>query len=299
MAKWKINTRKGLIVGIAILVLILAVDGVLIWLATQRPVSIGTFFIGMAVLISIGFLGLMGYWLYGLMKSDYSLDRNALVIHWGTTEQTIPLHQITRVFSGDELTEKVRLTGSVWPGHFVGYGEIPEAGSALFYATAAPRDQVFVVTPGLTYGISPADPDAFLESLTQRMQMGPTQVAEQTSKRPSFLSWRIWRDRPSLILLGMNCVVLLALVGLLSYRLPSLPNLIPMHFSPAGEADRMGARSNIFVLPVISILTLILNVTLGFVLQQRERIASYLLWGGAFFVQLLVWAAAIGILTQV
>ena len=299
MAKWKVNTQKGLIIGIAVLVLIIAVDVVLIWLATQRPVSIGTFLIGTAVLISVGFLGLMGYWLYGLVNTGYSLDRNALVIHWGTTEQTIPLHEVKRVFTGDELEENVRFTGGVWPGHFVGYGEVPETGTALFYATVPPREQVFVVTPGLTYGISPADQGAFLESLAQRMQMGPTQIVEQTSKRPGFLSWQIWHDKPGLILLGANCAVLLALVGLLCYRLPALPNMIPMHFSPAGEPDRMGARVNIFVLPVISILVLLLNAAVGFVLLHRERIASYLLWGGALLVQLLAWAAAVGILTQV
>jgi len=299
MAKWRIQTQKGLIVGGAVIISILAVDAVLIWLAIQRPITVGTFLIGVAVLVSLGFLGLMGYWICGLAKSGYSLDRNELVIHWGPTEQTIPVQQIKRVFAGDEIEEGIRFYGGQWPGHFVGYGEVPEAGTTLFYATVPPRKQIFIVTPGLSYGISPADGDAFLESLYQRMQMGPTQIAEQASKRPRFLSWQVWRDRTGLILLGANVAVLLGLVGLLCYRLPSLPNLIPMHFDLSGVPDRMGGRANIFVMPAIGLLTLVLNTSLGLALQRSERIASYLLWGGSLLVQVLVWAAAVGILVQV
>jgi len=65
-----------------------------IWLAVTRPFRIGTFIVGLAVLFSLGLLGLLGYWMYGLARSGYYLDRKALVIHWGPTEQTIPTGEI-------------------------------------------------------------------------------------------------------------------------------------------------------------------------------------------------------------
>jgi len=299
MAQWKIQTWKGLVVGAAVLVFVVAVDVALIWLATQRPVAAGTFLIGLAVLTSLGFLGLISYWLYGLANSGYFLDRNALVLHWGPTEQTIPISQIKRVFTGDEIKEAIHFYGGRWPGHFVGYGEIPEAGTTLFYATVSQRKQIFIVTPGLTYGISPAQSDAFIKSLRQRIQMGPTQLVELSSKRPGFVGWQIWRDKPGLMLLAANVVAILGLVGVLCYCFPSLPNVIPLHFDPSGVPDRLGARADIFMMPIIGSLSLVTNASLGILLQRDEKTASHLLWGGALFVQVLVWAAAVGILLRI
>ncbi len=296
MTEWKTNIRLGLSVGIGLMVTIVLVDVGLIWLAAIRPLKIGTFIIGLSVLFSLGILGLIGYWLYGLARSGYFLDRNALGIHWGPTEQTIPAGQIERVLTGDQVEEHIQFYGGVWPGHCVGYGEVPGAGPALFYATVPPRYQIYIVTPGLTYGISPADHEAFLESLHRRLQMGPTQIVEQSSKRPGFLNWVIWQDWLGLGLLVIGFLALLALTGWLCFHFPALPRLVPMHFDAAGNPDRLGSRGQIFTIPFIGLLTLLLNGALGGLVYRRERVASYLLWGGAILIQVLVWTAAIGIL---
>lgn len=299
MTEWKTDTTRGLSVGIGLVVAIILVDVGLIWLAASRPLSIGTFMIGLAVLFSLGLLGLLGYWLYGLFDSAYFLDRNALVIHWGPTEQIIPSGQIERVLKGDEIEERIHFYGGLWPGHCVGYGEVPGAGPALFYATVPPRQQIYVVTPGLTYGISPANRDELVESLYARLQMGPTQIVEQTSRRPGFLEWGIWRDRLGMALLAAGFLAILALVGVLCFQFPALPRLVPLHFDAAGNIDRLGLRGQIFIIPLIGLLTLLLNGALGVLVYRRERLASYLLWGGAILIQLLVWTAALGILARV
>jgi len=296
MTEWSADARRGLSVGIGMMVAIVLIDVGLIWLAAIRPVRIGTFIIGLAVLFSLGLLGLIGYWVYGLARSGYFLDRNALVIHWGPTEQAIPTGQIERVLTGDEVEEHIQFYGGIWPGHCVGYGEVPGVGPALFYATAPPRHQIYIVTPGLTYGISPADREGFLESLHKRLQMGPTQVVEQSSKRPGLLDWAIWRDLVGLALLVAGILAVLALTGLLCFQFPALPQLVPLHFDAAGRPDRLGIRGQIFMIPFIGLLTLLLNGVLGGLAYRHERVASYLLWGGAVLIQVLVWTAAVGIL---
>ena len=225
MGEWSTDTRQGLIIGIGLMIIVILVDAGLIWMATVRPLAIGTFIIGLAVLLSLSLLALIGYWLYGLARSRYLLDRNALVIKWGPTEQVIPAGQIERVLTGVEVEGSIHFYGGIWPGHCVGYGEVPGAGPALFYATVPPRQQVYIVTPGLTYGISPTDRDGFLESLQKRLQMGPTQVMEQSSRRPGFLEWPIWRDRLGLALLLAGFLALLVLIGWLCFKFPSLPVL--------------------------------------------------------------------------
>jgi len=296
MTEWKTNAERGVRVGIGMMVIIVLIDVGLVWLAAIRPLRIGTFIIGLAVLFSLGLLGLIGYWLHGLARSAYFLDRNALVIHWGLTEQIIPSGQIERVLTGDEIEGHIQFYGGIWPSHCVGYGEVPGAGPALFYATVPPRYQIYIVTPGLTYGISPADREDFLESLHRRLQMGPTQIVEQSSRRPGFLNWTIWQDWLGLGLLATGFLALLVLIGLLCFQFPALPQLVPLHFDAAGRPDRLGIRSQVFTIPLIGLLALLLNGTLGGLVYRHERVASYLLWGGTVLIQVLVWIATVGVL---
>jgi hypothetical protein len=88
------------------------------------------------------------------------------------------------------------------------------------------------------------------------------------------------------------------LTGFLCFRFPALARFVPLHFNTAGNPDRLGPRGQIFIIPLIGLLALVLNGTLGSVAYRRERLASYLLWGGSILIQVLVWAAAVGIVGQ-
>jgi len=299
MTKWETYSIQGLVFGVALMVGIVMVDVTLIWMATNRPVAVGTFIIGLAVLLSLGLLGLFSYWLTGLVQSRYLLDRNELIIHWGPTRQVIPTDKIERVLTGEEIEGRIRFYGAIWPGHCVGYGDLPDGSEVLFYGTVPPRQQIYLITPGLTYAISPEDREGFLESLRKRLEMGPTQIVEQSSQRPGILDWPIWQDRLGLALMGVGVLAVLILTGLLAYRFPSLPLMVPLHFDATGTPDRFGPRGQIFIVALIGWLTVLLNGVLGGLVYRFERMVSYLLWGGTVLVQTLVWTAALGILGQV
>jgi hypothetical protein len=299
MKKWEIGVGRGFGVGIGLMGFITLANAALIGIAASQPISFGTFVVGLAVLFGFVLVGLIAYWVYGLAGASYLLDRNALVIRWGPSEQVIPTQEIERVFIGDEIEGRIEFYGGRWPGHWVGYGRIPDFGETLFYATVPPREQVFIATPGLVYSISPADREEFLRSLQKRLQMGPTQITELSSERLSALDWPIWKDGLGLTLLGAGALALVALVGVVCFRFPALPLLMPLHFGASGSPDRLGPRGEIFLIPLIGLLTLAMNGVLGSLLYRRDRLASYLLWGGSILVQLLVWTATLGVLRRV
>lgn len=296
MTEWPTDPQTGLRVGVMLVAAILLVmGGLLVWAFTQ-PVSIWTFVIGLVVLAGVAVVTVLVYWLNGLLHSGYTFDRNALTITWGPNEQVVPMAQIQRVVLGSELSGPVRFRGVRWPGYWVGYGHVEGLGATLFYATVPPKEQVFVVTEGLAYGLSPEEPEGFLRTLHTRLEMGPTQQVEMSSRGPAFLQWGFWRDRLGLGLLATALMAVLALFGLLCARFPALPRLLPLHFDAAGQPDRLGPRGQVFFVPLIGLIVLLVNGSLGGWLYRRERLAAYLLWGGAVLVEALLWAAGLGIL---
>jgi hypothetical protein len=249
--------------------------------------------------LSACLIALMVYWLWGLYRAYYAMDRNQLVIHWGQTRQVVPLTSIEHVVDGADAQGPAHLRAFHWPGYFVGPGRLPHLGLTLFYASRSLRQQVLIVTPAVTYALSPVDKEGFLEALEVRQRMGATQAAEQVSSVPGWLQWDMWRDRAALGLVVGALALDLFLFGYLTYRHAGLPLQIPLHFDVAGGVDRAGTPVEIFFLPFIGLAVWAFNGLCGglLYLRWRELVGAYLLWGSAALMQLLLWLATINLLT--
>jgi hypothetical protein len=296
METFKADRWIGIASGAALMLLNIVIAGALALVISQKGVSLLSFLLSLGIMALLFLLALLGYWLYGLLWSSFHVDRNALIIRWGATAQVVPMASITGVLSGQDAKSITYFRGARWPGMRVGYGEIEEIGPTLFFSTGPLQRQVILTTETLAYALSPDDPGSFIEATRQRLSMGPTQNVEQASRQPEFLAWSFWGDRLGLSLLLISLALLLLLFGYISARYGSLAELQPLHFDAAGQPDRWGTRAQVFTLPFIGLLALIANGGLGFLLYERERTASYLLWCGAIGVQLLVWGATLGIL---
>ncbi len=294
--EWPTDKRLGTAFGIAILVALLLFDtGVLLSLR-MRPVDLLTFLGGLAIVVSLPVAAVVAYWLIGLRRSGYALDRNQLTIVWGPTRHVVPTRLIDQIISGENVSSRIRFSGARWPGLWVGSGDVPDIGLTLFNATAALDQQLFVITDLAAYAISPVDREGFQEAFDARKAMGPTQDVRQESIRPAFFDWPLWSDRLAHGLAlgaGVLCAALFALVCL---KYPDLPARLPLHFDAAGVADRFGGPPNVFILPAIGLLTLGVNTLIAVPVYLRERVSAYLLWGGALLAQVLVWAAAVTLL---
>jgi hypothetical protein len=132
-----------------------------------------------------------------------------------------------------------------------------------------------VVTPTLAYGISPADPDGFLDAFEIRQHIGPIRLLSYQHHQPEILSWPVWGDRLTHLLLALGLAANLTLFAYLCWHYPS--------------------RTEILRLPAIGLVALIANSSLGILIHSRQRVGAYLLWGGAIVVQFLFWVAALNL----
>jgi uncharacterized membrane protein len=103
-------------------------------------------------------------------------------------------------------------------------------------------------------------------------------------------------DRLVQVLLVLGLLLNLALFAHVGWRFRALPESLPLHFDILGQPDRFGVRSEIFKLPAIGLLLLVLNSLLGLAVQRWEKLGAYLLLGAATVVQMLFWLAAFNIM---
>ncbi len=274
---FKPRRSTGVLVGIAIIMSLLALDALLFSYLRQNQISLVFFIFVLLVVLSLPLLVLLGYLVYGLFNLRYQLHRNALTIVWGATQRIIPMNSIREVVWGEGLEGEIKVRGIRWPGYMVGLSQIEGIGRTLFYATEPVAEQLVVITPHRAHSISPADPDGFLQALEIRQHMGPIQLLDYEHRQPAFLGWPVWRDRLAHLLLALGLGANLMMFAYLCWRYPA------------------SGRVDVFRLPAMGLVTLIANSSLGVVIHSRQRVGAYLLWGGAIAVQLLSWLAALNI----
>jgi hypothetical protein len=291
----------GAPLGLLSISIILGLNGLLLkWLidASIRPQEINllSYLVGLIVLLSLPILAVLAYQVVSCLTLRYHLDRNGLVVRWAGNEQIIPIRGIKQIVPGREIKNPpVRRRGLRWPGHERGEGMVPGIGRTRFLATQSSQGQLLLVTPGLAFAVSPQDPVAFLEGLATRQELGPNRLLERDLRRARWLTWPIWTDETAWILLGAAVVINLALFGYLTARFPGLDFQLPLHFNNLGQADRIGTKVELLALPIIGLIILGTNLTLGLALYRRERAGSYLLWGAATAAQALFWLATFSI----
>ncbi len=299
---WRAKFFVGGPLGLLFVGLILVFDG---WLLNRlinqgirvQQISLSVFVMGLVVLLSIPVLIVLAYQTLSCLTLRYHVDRNGVVARWAGTEQIVPIRDIQRIVPGSQLGKQiVRRRGLRWPGHERGEGLVPGIGRTRFLATRPLDDQLLLVTPGLAFGISPQDAEAFWQAFEGRRDLGPNRLLERETRPARWSTWRIWTDQTAWVLLGAAVVINLGLFGYLAARYPGLDAQLPLHFTSLGQADRIGTKLELFGLPIIGFIILATNLIAGLALYRRERAGSYLLWGSAATAQALFWLATFSIL---
>lgn len=256
---------------------LLALDVLLLSYLRRSQISFVFFMSSLFVAVSLPLLAFLSYLVYGLLNLRYHLHRDALTIVWGATQRVIPMGSIQRVLRGKDLQGDIKVRVMSWPGCLVGRTWVEGIGRILFYATEPIARQLLVVTPTMTYSISPANLEGFLDAFNIRQHIGPIRLVSYERRQPSFWSWPVWGYRLAHLLLGLGLVVNLILFAYLCWLCPAL------------------GRTEILKLPAFGLTTLTVNSSLGILIHSRQRVGAYLLWGGGIAVQLVCWLAALDV----
>jgi hypothetical protein len=271
----------GVLAGLALL----AVDGVLLRVVLRRPIDGLSFILVLLILLSLPLLLYLALRLWGCFSLRYQVDRDGVTIVWGAMRQGVAMGRIERIVRGG--TAQRRLAWWPWPGLHGAVGGESDLGPYFSLATRPPAQQLLLVTPDKVFGISPAEPERFLEALQERNLLGPAHTLPSEPRWPPLWGWHFWQDRLGLGLLLAALALVLALFGVLAFRFPSLPAEIPLHFDALGRPDRVGPRQGLFLLPLIGLLAWTINTIWGGVVYRHQKLAAYLLWGGAIAVQII------------
>jgi len=272
--------------------------------------DMGVYGLGLALFLTLILAGMLLYLGWDALTIRYTLAGKELRISHSGTVHIIPLEVISGVLAqGDVVGGKsvsVRWRGGpVLPGYVVNEGESRELGAVISVATLPPAGQVFVRTPGVSYGISPRNSSEFVSALKKGMD--DAEIAELESRAASLRvirrgaggwAYRLWSDRAARNLLLVGLALNVLFFGYLALVYSGLPSRIPMHWNSQAQVDRIESSLDLLDLPVFALAVWFVNVVAGWWALSRERAVTLFLLSGAVAAQIVFWAGAASIVLR-
>ena len=218
--------------------------------ALAKPDQPRLLWLGLAILVTVVIAGLLAYWTYGYFSLFYILDRDALRIYWAGYETIVPLSEIRGVQIGAAVTGRVSLPLAAL-ARLSDWARLHRRASvgSIFYATQPRENQLLILANGVSYAISPEDPEGLRQALDLRQSLGPMHAVAPAVVGGRVLGLSFWTDYQAQGLWGVALLLNIALFGYLCAIYPTLPPILPFHFDAAGEIDRLGPAMNVFAIP--------------------------------------------------
>lgn len=289
---WYPNKRKGLLCGAGLLLALALAGLLLLQRVLGAPIDIWLFLRALLLVATLPLWVLLLHGYYGLANLTYRIERNGIVIRWGALCDVVPMSEIREIVPYAQLGGRL-LEGVGWPGYRIGQAKRPEAGLLRFYITRPPEECLVIRTQAQGYLVSPANAEGFLADYRTRRKLGPIAAWAQEMRLPWLLDMDIWRDRLAGIIVAASLALNGGLFAYLAARYQHLPLRLITSYDLHGQADRIGARGELFLLPAIGLAIVLLNALPAVWLHKRERVLALILLGSGLLVQALVWLAVL------
>jgi hypothetical protein len=280
-----------------------------------------TFLYGLALFLSLVAAGLLGYIAWCANTISYRLSAGSLILRYGATRHVIPLSSVTAVYApgerighdeehpGEPIQVRWHHLADAIPGYLAGSGDSPQLGRVVSVATAPTAGQVFVVTPEVTFGLSPRRSIAFMDDLKARVKaarQAAIEIGEDHLKQPAqtitgrWLAWGagLWGDRLARRLLLSGLLLCALFFGWMSLIYGDLPIILPLHWSAQAQIDRVGDIQELLRLPAIALGLWFVNALLAGLVRRRERAATIFLLAAAVAIPVVFAAGALSIILR-
>lgn len=267
--------------------------------AIRQPVGFAMF-LGLLVGFVCGALAILLLVLtIGYFRMRYRFEPAGLTVNWLGRRELIEYERVDGIFAGQRLGQAMRVRGLNWPGFHVGVGRTRVMGFVRYFVTTGDLNEIaLIVTPDVTFALSPADAAGFRRELIGRVEASEMGVSAGVSSDDAEV-----RPVPSPlrdITLAATILASIAVIVLtgayIGARWSGIPDVLPMQFSRDGTILAYGQREDIFKLPGIGAAILIANLGIGLAIYARERAAARMLWAISVVVQVLMMVATARIL---
>lgn len=278
--------RRGFILHFGALLLNLAIIGFFILQAIVQQER--RFFILYLIAGVIFFLPIpvVAYRLFALLRSSYTVDREGIGIQWGLREEVIPMANIEWVRLASDLTFDLPLPAVSVQGAVLGARFHRDLGQ-IEYIASDTSNLLLIATRNRVYAISPKDVRGFQNAFAYNAELGSIAPILVKSSSGNFLVSALLKDKVARFLLLAGIFLSFGLLIATSFIIPFREN-IPLGFNPIGQGSEGSPSERLLLLPVLSLLMLVLDISLGTYLYRKDgfRIASYLAFAASLIMPL-------------
>jgi len=277
---------------------------------SQGGYDFPTFLCGLELFLSLVLFGMSAYMAWCAFTISYRLSADKLTLRCGGVRQVIPLASITEVYAPGAMIHNKAITvrwhglADVIPGYLVGAGASPQLGRVVSVATRPASGQLFLLTPGTAYGLSPARASEFIQELERRRALQLELFEEEPKmphtelRGPSAWASLLWADMPARIMLLAGLAISVLLFGYMSLVYGSLPASLPLHWNSQAQIDIIGDPQELLRLPAFALGIWLANTLAAIWALRRERAATLFLLGGALAAQVVFAAGALSIVLR-
>ncbi len=288
---------RGQTLHTALIAVLIVIGVVFAVLAYRQPIDLlFALYVSIAALVFF-LISVLAYRLYALMRANYGLDQDKLILVWGLRVEQISISDIEWVRPLTTLAKPLPLPVFRLPGSILGVRRHPDLGPVEFLASDE-RSLLLVATPRRIFAISPESPGDFLQHIQRVIEIGSFSPTLSQSLYPSFIVAQAWESSLVRFLWLVGLFLNIGLLAWVSLTTPSLGS-ISLGFLPSGAPRSPVTGLALILIPIVSAFFYLIGWVAGLVIYRREsqRSMAHVIWAGGVVSALLSLVAVMLIVT--
>jgi hypothetical protein len=230
----------------------------------------------------------MLYRFYALIRAEYKVSREGVLLQWGLRREEIPLNDIDWVRQESKLEIDLRPPPFSLPGAVLGTVPHEELGEVEFMASDI-HSLILISTPKKMFAISPANAASFLDCFRRSFELGSLMPLQSTSVLPATYLRTVWLDKRARALILTGFILALLLLTVVSLAIPTLAP-VSIGFDAFGKELPPVTSTRLLLLPILCIFFFFVNLISGlyYFRKVENRPIAFTLWIGSIITGLLL-----------